>query len=388
MNPQEIFENQQGKMFNEYEDSSLASQAFEKYRDKTFLEANKGKYKTFNVVGYVFQALSMLCAATFMYIKVCSPLVPSFIPKDIKMVIASLLTLFLLVVIEAIKRIFIMPFVESVIKSKSIKSKHRIKYEYLLINIPLIALSVYTSAVGADLFVHERTDNTKEVKSNFEAQKDSVRQYYAKQIEDVNKNINKLNEDRSSRKWGLKESEMNLLLEQQNLLKSLKNERKEAIDELKEYKEVAITENTVEVTETAKYVLIASLFFEVAGIFCIAWCAYFFGKVYIEMHHIAHQGQNEDNLETTSFTQSEQKKSKSQQPTTSLAKTVEKTLATEEQTPNFVAKDVDTNSTTTNETTKRAAILTTKRATNPATNRTVSRTLNGTFNGTTNRTPP
>ncbi|WP_291727843.1 hypothetical protein [Bernardetia sp.] len=374
MKPHEIFENHQGKLFNEYNDNSLVEKAYETYRDKTFLEANKGKYSVFNITSYVFQILSSLFAATFMYLKVCSPLIPSVIPQDIKMIAAGILTAFFLIVIEYTKRIFIMPFVESIIKSKSIKNGHRIKFEYLLVNLPLLALSVYTSATGAELFVKEQTDNTQEIKTVFVSQKDSINNLYTPQITQTQKSIQDLTDRLSKRKWGFTKEESQILQTTQEQLKTLQAEREKALSELKDTEKETLTKNDTDTGQTAKFVLIGSLICELAGIFCIAWCAFFFGKVFVEAYHIA-QIQKDT---TRSKEPKKEKETEAQEPQKkSLPKPVnnaKKTSATEEPTPSFAVQNVGTNGTTENETEIR-----TENPTQPPTNfPTIFRRLNGT----------
>lgn len=361
MKPHEIFQNHQGKLFDEYNDNSLVEKAFETYRDKTFLEANKGRYSVFNIVSYVFQFLSSAFAATFVYIKFASPLVPSIIPNDIKTIIAGVLTAFSLIVIEYTKRIFIMPFVESIIKSKSIKNGHRIKFEYLIINIPLMALSIYTSAAGAELFVKEQTDDTKEIKTVFVSQKDSINSIYSPQIAQTQTSIKELTERLSKRKWGFTKEESAILQTTQEQLKIVQSERDKALSELKETETETLTKNDTDTGQTAKFVLIGSLICELAGIFCIAWCAFFFGKVFVEAYHIANLQKTESTKIEDKETKTEEKKSPS-----SLVNNATKTLATEEKTLNFVANNVGTNGITPNETTNQTA------------NQTTFRTLNGT----------
>ncbi|WP_375560644.1 hypothetical protein ACE193_23605 [Bernardetia sp. OM2101] len=351
MKPHEIFENHQGKLFNEYNDNSLVEKAYETYRDKTFLEANKGRYSVFNITSYIFQMLSCLFAATFMYLKVCSPLVPSFLGEDIKMIAAGILTAFFLMVIEYTKRIFIMPFVESIIKSKSIKNGHRIKFEYLLINIPLLALSVYTSAAGAELFVKEQTDNTQEIKSVFVSQKDSINNLYTPQITQTQKSIQDLTDRLSKRKWGFTKEESQILQTTQEQLKTLQAQRDKAVSELKETEFQTLTKNDTDTGQTAKFVLIGSLVCELAGIFCIAWCAFFFGKVFVEAYHIAQfqktTSQYIDSKEgaVKDEPQEPQKKSRS-----SLVNDAKKTSVSDEKTPSFAAQNVGTSGITEKET--------------------------------------
>jgi hypothetical protein len=320
--------------------------------------------------------LSCLFAATFMYLKVCSPLVPSIIPSDIKMIIAGILTAFFLVVIEYTKRIFIMPFVESVIKSKSIKNKHRIKFEYLLINIPLLALSVYTSAAGAELFVKEQTDNTKEIKTVFVSQKDSINSIYSPQITETQTSIKELTERLSKRKWGFTKEESAILQTTQEQLKTLQAERNKALSELKETEKETLTQNDTDTGETSKFVLIGSLICELAGIFCIAWCAFFFGKVYVEAYHIAQvsKGNSEAKQEQEKVTLPSEKKNP-----LSLVNNATKTLANEEKTPNFATKSVGINGTTTTETTNQTG--------KPTTNQTAFRTFQQVTEQTVKPTP-
>jgi hypothetical protein len=262
----------------QFNENGIIEIAHQKYRPKSFLEENRGRYHLAQVSLFLFQILSAVFAFTFV-----NQLIINLLPKfGFDEILAGFSAGLFLILLEIAKKSFLGAFVESIIKAKAVKNGFKIKLENGFISLILITLSVFSSVEGAKMWATNATDKTTQIQLENKRKASQIKQDYASKLKQVEANIQALQAKEISRNWGLTEmesksleanrTEYNRLIAEQN--KNLQSIDNQVINEL--------SENKGNTSKTVMYMLIASLIVEAFTLLSIWFIGYYLGYVFVE----------------------------------------------------------------------------------------------------------
>ncbi len=267
-------------------ENTIVEIAHERFKEKSFLEENKDKYRLSIVALLFFQVTSAGLAFMFVY-HLLANLLPT-LSDDWRRVMVSAVTGLVLILLEVAKRVILASFLISLIKAKAIRQKFRVRYEYALLGAVLVALSVYSSVQGARSWVEKATDKSEQIKANYETKADSIQAYFSRKLSSVEANIQALQAREIERKWGLTTDEAESLKANRAEKARLERAMEVAQGHLSELESKESTKNSNETSYTVRNMLYASLSVEAFTLICLYFIAFYLGHVFVEASELGY----------------------------------------------------------------------------------------------------
>lgn len=236
----------------QFKDSKLFNRLQEKYRVKPYYEQNK-KLKIGAVVSsYLFNTFSILIGFFFAY---------SITKTFLGAILGAILSIAILTIIEAFKRLILPPIAKNYLQFNSIS------YPRLLIAISLISLSAFLSYEGGNTAIHSYTNDAKTVNT------DSIKAFYT--------NISRSKQEQQQQLAKVKykgtttrtaQKAINAIQQEINTIRSQENEvLSNAIAKNSEITE----KNSQQKYTNGLYFSLIALIFDLSLIFCLVYVEYY-----------------------------------------------------------------------------------------------------------------